>query len=156
MKDRPSNLEDRVRFRLENDRRYPLAAANALYLAINRDLRRAALLGWITPLLATRSRTLTASNVAACAAAGSPAAMATSAFLTNVRASVRNGLFRAARRSATRMRFFADFELANLLNPLRPDSKNHPASIRRALNRTNTSATLPVPEMISALPEGQV
>jgi hypothetical protein len=43
--------------------------------------------------------------------------MATSAFFTNVRASVRSGLFSLRRRSATRIRFFDDFELANPNNP---------------------------------------
>ena len=96
---------------------YAVADARALYFAIKRDLRRAALFLWMTPLLATRSSTLTASTVAACAASASPAAIATSAFLINVRASVRSGLLRSRRRSEMRIRFFDDFELANCVHP---------------------------------------
>src|SRR5918994_3970354 len=115
---------------------YADAATNAWYFAIKRDLRRAALFLWITSLSATRSRALTASNVAASAAPTSPDAIATSAFLTNVRASVRSGLFSSRRRSATRIRFFEDFELANRDNPPPIDSKKQPLPRQRATYRT--------------------
>lgn len=102
---------------------YADAASSAWYFAISRDLRRAALFLWITSLSATRSSTLTASNMAASAALRSPDAMAASAFFTNVRASVRSGLFSSRRRSATRIRFFDDFELAKRVNPPQIESK---------------------------------
>ena len=111
---------------------YALAATNAWYFAIRRDLRRAALFLWMTPLSATRSSTLTACSVAASAALESPEAMASSAFLTNVRASERNGLFRSRRRSATRIRFFADFELAKVECPPQCHNTIHPEPSRRA------------------------
>src|ERR671920_1206094 len=107
---------------------YADAAVRAWYFAINLDLRRAALFLWITSLSATRSSTLTASNIAASAALTSPDAIATSAFFTNVRASVRSGLFSSRRRSATRIRFFEDFELAKPDNPPQIDSKKEPLS----------------------------
>src|SRR5262249_12822930 len=44
----------------------------------------------------------------------SPARIATSAFLTNVRAADRYGRFRCRRRSATRIRFSADLLFANV------------------------------------------
>ena len=96
---------------------YAEAATSALYLAINRDLRRAALFLWMTSLSATRSSTLIASRVAAPANSTSPLAMATSAFFTNVRAAVRCGLLRSRFFSATRIRFFDDFEFAKFHNP---------------------------------------
>lgn len=111
---------------------YADAAINAWYFAIRRDLRRAALFLWITSLSATRSSTLTASRIAASAALTSPDAIATSAFFTNVRASVRRGLFSSRRRSATRIRFFDDFELANRDNPPQIDSKKEPLPWQRA------------------------
>src|SRR3954469_96694 len=111
---------------------YAEAATRAWYLAIRRDLRRAALFLWITSLSATRSSTLTASRVAASAVATSPEAIATSAFFTNVRASVRSGLFSSRRRSATRMRFFDDLELANPINPPQIDTKINPLPRQRA------------------------
>ena len=117
---------------------YADAATSAWYLAIRRDLRRAALFLWITSLSATRSRTLTASNVAASAALTSPDAIAASAFFTNVRASVRNGLFSSRRRSATRIRFFDDFELANRDNPPQIDNKIEPLPRQRATYRTKS------------------
>ena len=83
-------------------------------LARSRDFRRAALFGWIAPLLATRSNTLTAASTDAEAAAASPLAIAASAFLTKVRAEVMYGRFRTRRRSATRIRFSADLLFANL------------------------------------------
>src|SRR5215212_4511000 len=113
-------------YEIRRGRFYAEAATNAWYFAINRDLRRAALFLWITSLSATRSSTLTASSIAASAAPASPDARATSAFLTNVRASVRRGLFSSRRRSATRIRFFDDFELANLKNPPQFESKKDP------------------------------
>src|ERR671912_361486 len=115
---------------------YAEAATRAWYFAINRDFRRAALFLWITSLSATRSRALTASNVAASAAPTSPDAIATSAFLTNVRASVRSGLFSSRRRSATRIRFFEDFELANRDSPPQIDNKKEPLPRQRATYRT--------------------
>jgi len=117
---------------------YADAATNAWYFAMRRDLRRAALFLWITSLSATRSSTLTASNVAASAALTSPDAIATSAFFTNVRASVRSGLFSSRRRSATRIRFFDDFELANRDNPSQIDSKKEPLPRQRATYRTKS------------------
>src|SRR5215217_6123817 len=117
---------------------YAEAATNAWYFAIRRDLRRAALFLWITSLSATRSSTLTASNVAASATLTSPAAIAISAFFTKVRASVRSGLFSSRRRSATRIRFFDDFELANRDNPPQIDSKKEPLSQQRATYRTKS------------------
>src|SRR5215210_3513069 len=117
---------------------YADAATNAWYFAIRRDLRRAALFLWITSLSATRSSTLTASNIAASAALTSPDAIATSAFLTNVRASDRRGLFSSRRRSATRIRFFDDFELANRDNPSQIDCKKEPLPWQRATYRTKS------------------
>ena len=118
------------------DGTYADAATKAWYFAMRRDLRRAALFLWMTSLSATRSRTLTASNVAASAASTSPDAIATSAFFTNVRASVRSGLFSSRRRSATRIRFFDDFELANRDNPPPINSKKEPLPRQRATYRT--------------------
>jgi len=118
---------------------YAVAATNAWYFAIRRDLRRAALFLWITSLSATRSSTLTAANVAASAALTSPDAMATSAFFTKVRASVRRGLFSSRRLSATRIRFFDDFELANRDNPPQFDSKKEPLPWQRARYGTKLS-----------------
>src|SRR5215218_7633786 len=117
---------------------YAEAATNAWYFAIRRDLRRAALFLWITSLSATRSSTLTACNVAASAALTSPDAIATSAFFTNVRASVRSGLFSSRRRSATRILFIDDFELANRNNPPHIDSKKEPLPRQRATYRTKS------------------
>ncbi len=117
---------------------YADAATNAWYFAMRRDLRRAALFLWITSLSATRSSTLTACNVAASAALTSPDAIATSAFFTNVRASVRNGLFSSRRRSATRIRFLDDFELANRDSPPQIDSKKQPLPWQRATYRTKS------------------
>ena len=125
-------------YEIRGERFYADAATNAWYFAINRDLRRAALFLWITSLSATRSSTLTASSVAASAASTSPDAIATSAFFTNVRASVRSGLFSSRRRSATRIRFFDDFELANWDNPPQIDSKKEPLSQQRATYRTKS------------------
>src|SRR3954466_7368741 len=117
---------------------YADAATNAWYFAIRRDLRRAALFLWITSLSATRSSTLTASNIAASAAVRSPDAIATSAFFTNVRASVRSGLFSSRRRSATRIRFFEDFELAKRDIPSQIESKIDPLP-QQATYRTKLS-----------------
>ena len=90
---------------------------NWLSLAISRDLCRAALFLWMTPLLATRSSMLTAAATAAVAVAWSPSLIAVSALRTKVRADVRYGLFRCRRRSATRMRFSADFLFAKPDHP---------------------------------------
>jgi hypothetical protein len=87
-------------------------------------------------LFATRSSTLTASKIAASAALRSPDAIATSAFFTKVRASVRSGLFSSRRRSATRIRFFDDFELAKRNNPPQIESKKGPLPRQRATYRT--------------------
>jgi hypothetical protein len=143
MKSRSLASSNRDHADLDFTANYAEAETRALYFAISRDFRRAALFLWITPLLATRSSMLTAARVAACAVSGSPAAIATSAFLTKVRADVRNGLLRAARRAATRIRFFADFELANRHIPPKPDSKNYPITTRRAHNRTKSRAVPP-------------
>lgn len=99
--------------------RYPnrvrdYAAIIRLNFAIKRDLRRAALFLWMMPLPATRSSMLIASPTAVAAVAGSPTRIATSAFLTKVRAAVRYGRFRNRRRSATRMRFSADLLFAKV------------------------------------------
>ena len=115
---------------------YAVASAKAWYFAISRDLRRAALFLWITSLSATRSSTLTASRIAASAALTSPDAIATSAFFTNVRASVRSGLFSSRRRSATRIRFFDDFELAKRDIPPHIECKKFPPPRQRATYRT--------------------
>lgn len=88
-----------------------------LYFAISRDLRLAALFLWTIPFPATRSSMLIASPTAVAATSWSPARIAISAFLTNVRAADRYGRFRCRRRSATRIRFFADLLLANLTFP---------------------------------------
>lgn len=89
----------------------------ALNLAIKRDFRRAALLGWIIPFPATRSNVLTAFCTAASAASASPARTANSAFFTNVRAIDRYGRFLNRFRSATRMRFKAVLLFANEFHP---------------------------------------
>src|SRR5215211_8438297 len=125
-------------YEIRRGRFYAEAATNAWYLAISRDLRRGALFLWITSLSATRSSTLTASKIAASAAVRSPDAIATSAFFTNVRASVRNGLFSSRRRSATRIRFFDDFELAKRDNPSQIESKKDPLPRQRATYRTKS------------------
>jgi hypothetical protein len=125
-----------LRNSIYNEGSYADAPARAWYFAISRDLRRAALFLWITSLSATRSSTLTASKIAASAAPMSPDAIATSAFFTNVRASVRSGLFSSRRRSATRIRFFDDFELANRDNPSQIESKKDPLPRQRATYRT--------------------
>ena len=115
---------------------YAEVATSAWNFAISRDLRRAALFLWITSLSATRSSTLIASSVAASAALQSPDAIATSAFFTKVRASVRSGLFSSRRRSATRIRFFDDFELAKRKNPPQIECKKDPLPRQRATYRT--------------------
>lgn len=100
----------------------PNYAASAAFswcsFAINRDLRRAALFLWMTPLLATRSNVLIAAATAAAAIASSPAVIASLAFRTVLRAVVRCGWFRNRRRSATRIRFNADLLFANPNRPL--------------------------------------
>lgn len=87
--------------------------------AMSRDLRRAALLGWITPLLATRSSVLIAASTVASAVAESLPWIADSALRTEERASVRSGLFRSRRRSETRIRFNADLLFAKTDHPSR-------------------------------------
>ncbi len=94
---------------------YAVAVSPSLLnFAINRDFRRAALFLWMMPLPATRSKMLIASPTAVAAADWSPALIANSAFLTNVRAADRYGRFLARRCSATRIRFFADLLFATL------------------------------------------
>ncbi len=88
-----------------------------LNFAIRRDFRRAALLGWITPLPATRSNTLTAAITALLAASSSPPRIASSAFFTKDRAIDRYGRFRARFRSAMRIRLRADLLLAKEIHP---------------------------------------
>ncbi len=117
---------------------YAPASTNAWYLATSLDLRRAALFLWITPLLATRSSTLTACSVADSATPASPAAIANSAFLTNVRASVRKGLLRSRRRWATRIRFFEDLELAKFAGPPTIDTVIVVVPRQRAKNSTKS------------------
>ncbi len=92
----------------------PRCPAMELNLAMRRDFRRAELFGWIIPLPATRSRTLTASPTAVAATVSSPARIANSAFLTKVRAADRYERFRNRRRSETRIRFLDDLLFANL------------------------------------------
>src|SRR5512147_2121334 len=105
---------------------------------MSRDFRRAALFLWITPLFATRSSTLTASSVAAFAASTLPEPIACSAFFTELRASVRNGLFRAACRAATRIRFFEDLEFAKSHRPPRVVTRNELVQLKRARNITKS------------------
>ncbi len=115
---------------------YAAAATNAWYFAIKRDFRRAALFLWITPLSATRSRTLTACNIAVSATLVSPEAIAASAFFTNVRASVRSGLLLSRRRSATRIRFLDDLELAKFDRPPQFSTFKLPVTLLPARNST--------------------
>jgi hypothetical protein len=49
---------------------------------------------------------------------------------------VRSGLFSSRRRSATRIRFFDDFELAKLACPPQIESKKDPLPQQRATYRT--------------------
>jgi hypothetical protein len=113
--------------------------ASALSFAMSRDLRRAALFLWITPLLATRSSTLTASSVAAFAASTFPVLIACSAFFTELRASVRNGLLRAACRAETRIRFFEDLELAKFRRPPPVENRIELVHLKRAQNTTRSA-----------------
>ena len=94
-------------------RNYPEAATIAWYLAINRDLRRAALLAWIMPFSAALSRETTAAFTAAAAASVSPAKMSCSALVIAVFTWLRTDLLRALRRAITRTCLFADFVFAN-------------------------------------------
>ena len=71
-----------VRFRRIPTRDYALKALN---FAIRRDLRRAALLRWMTPFCAALSSSLMAARTALSARALSPVAMVASAFFTKVR-----------------------------------------------------------------------
>lgn len=118
---------------LSRDGAYAATAPSArrrFSFAINRDLRRAALLRWMTPLLATRSSVLIAASTVASAVAESPPWMAVSALRTEDRASVRNGLFRRRRRSDTRIRFNADLLFAKTDHPSR-----HAVTAGSALSR---------------------
>src|SRR4051795_586207 len=105
---------------------------------MSRDFRRAALFLWITPLLATRSSTLTASSVAALAISTLPVLIACSAFFTELRASVRNGLLRAACLAATRIRFFEDLEFAKSDRPPGVETKSELVHLKRARNITKS------------------
>src|SRR5690554_1638011 len=79
---------------------------------IRRDLRREALFGWITPLLAAWSSHLAASRTASSASFKSPDAMAWRACLTSVRARERWRWFCSRTRASRRMRFLADLVFA--------------------------------------------
>jgi hypothetical protein len=52
---------------------------------------------------------------------------------------VRSGLFSSRRRSATRIRFFDDFELANWDSPPLIESNKEPLPWQRATYRTKSS-----------------
>jgi hypothetical protein len=80
----------------------------------NRDFRRAALLGWITPFSAALSRELTAARTASRAASSSPEKISFSALVTFVLHRLRIDLLRKRRRSATRTCFSADLVTGNL------------------------------------------
>jgi hypothetical protein len=54
---------------------------------------------------------------------------------------VRSGLFSSRRRSATRIRFFDDFELAKRDNPSQIENKIDPSPPQRATYRTKLSRT---------------
>jgi len=111
------------------------SAWNLLSLAISRLLRRAALFLWMTPLLATRSNVLIACLTASIASGVDPSVMTCSARRTDDRASVRCGLLRRRWRSETRIRFFADFELANALYPFPANHGTHNSKIDGTLCR---------------------
>lgn len=96
---------------------WALLEPSALNFFIRRDLRRAALFGWMMPFDAIRSSVRAASSTATSAEPWSPAVMASSAFLTSVRADDRNGRFRCRRRSETRIRFSADLLFAKSDHP---------------------------------------
>ena len=110
-----SQISQNIRYSWNSKRVY---APNRFNLVINRDLRRAALFLWIMPFPATRSSMLIASPTAVDAVVESPARIASSAFFTNVRADVRNGRLRRRRRSATRIRFFAESLFAKVVHLL--------------------------------------
>jgi len=99
-----------------------------LNFAMSRDLRRAALFLWMMPLSATRSSMLIAARTASAAACASPERIASSAFLTKVRAAVRYGRFRCRLRSATRMRFSADLLFAKVTHLVDPGHHSQPGT----------------------------
>src|SRR5512143_283043 len=80
---------------------------------IKRDLRRAALFLWITPLDAARSSSLIARFTASAPSADSPCT-AEFAFLTAVRTLERTSVLRARLRADERIRLIADRVLATL------------------------------------------
>ncbi len=82
-------------------------------LAISRDLRRAAALGWTMPRCAARSSARTAARTAT-AASSTLLATAWAAFFTYVRTADRAAWLRTARRWPWRHAFCADFVFANL------------------------------------------
>ncbi len=110
-----------------------------LNLAIKRDFRRAELFAWIMPLPATRSSTLIASPTAVAATVASPARIANSAFLTNVRAAERYERFRSRRLSETRIRFLDDLLFAKSLHLISPPSARSATVIISALNSRSQS-----------------
>lgn len=79
---------------------------------IKRDLRRAALLEWITPLCAALSRAIVASLTAVLAASASPLRISFSALVIRVLTELLIARFRIRRSSIIRMDFFADLECA--------------------------------------------
>lgn len=97
--------------RLENERPYLVAGAFSFF--ISRLLRRAALLGWMTPFRAARSRELIAANVAALASSG----VASRAARTALRVLLRVILLRMRLRLLDRMRLIAEAVLANGNSP---------------------------------------
>src|SRR5689334_234385 len=93
----------------EKRRPYLWAAGGALSFFISRLLRRAALLGWMTPFWAARSRAAMAARVAALASSG----VASRARRTAVRVVLRLILLRTRLRLLDRTRLIAEAVLAN-------------------------------------------
>lgn len=87
-----------------------------LYSFIKRDLRRAALFLWMTPLAAARSSALSAFSIAS--TLGLPLSIVARAFLTYVRVDERTTRLRTRRRSELRIRLIADLVFANDSYPL--------------------------------------
>ena len=83
-------------------------------LFINRDLRRAALLGWIIPFSAALSRELMAVATAVPAASSSPAKISPSALVMLVLTRLRIDLFLRRLLSVTRTCFLADLVTGNI------------------------------------------
>lgn len=80
---------------------------------IKRDLRLAAVLGWMTPFLAALSRALIAARTACSADSRSLLAISFSARLVRVLVALLTDLFRSLFLSATRAAFSADLVLGN-------------------------------------------